>query len=990
MPQPRFAAVAALTLLCIAGTGHATIISWNTDDGNWLHAPNWSPMVLPGPGDEVFIGNTLAAENAQVQLNGSASIDRLTISDGIWLNVNGTLLDVAGNTLVTGSNVVQVDPVINRPSMLRVYGGGGLTRHFATEGQLNLSFGAWLWLEDYAWVEVGDLLIVNSQSVLWGEGRITFSDSGTVLVNDGTIMRPSANPGNSLDFVAPNGRFDLDGPVGNGVLRVDATGAGQNYNMTFVGLGLANHFEGGASIAGGNQLTFNLTEGWDLGVDGLLSFFRGSGGTARVGGTTARLRGTVNVSGGVEPTHARFHGGAVIYDTAGIHIGMNSNLRFQSASTVSILGGTFNVGNGGTLAFEDPVTFSGTSAFHTVDMNPANGAVRFIDNVTFNTANVTLDGYSSFVLDADVVGTTTINAGGIVLDSIGLSTWTMDRPLTINAERLGATFGDQHTTADFVINANSFLLNPGKLTVNITEPGMNRWTAYGNITVHGPVGDAFSTSLDSNVAVDLRGVVTINGNTVFDAPVWLRNIAPGDTAIVVINDGYLRLRGGSIVDTNRMALGTILGPGELRADAGKALFGSGLIQAPVRFAGNSELRAESGLLQLSGAIVDMGILGTHNDTAILHVLNPWNTAVTDLVELRGGELRGSDIANDGPGGIVGRGLVSAAVDNNTRLAAIDGELVVSNNLNNWHGSAKTGQLHAMAGDLTIIGQTGPEGFSSGIAIHNGHKLTITGFDLDLRPGSILAFADGELHADTTQTLGGFVSILGAEAHLFTDAVFTSTADTALGARLNLRGDTNVHSSAAFNGDADLTSHVTGTLTLGHESSVDVDLRALGELVIEDGIGHARVTGNAMSLTLLALELAGNVPALHDRLFVTDTITLRGTVLVELLGYDPVAGDIFDVLDFTTFVNAGYAFDLPALSPGLVWDTSHFETVGELRVLVPEPASLVTLALGCVALLRRHTSTRRGASTATARLTCRVLWPGRCQGGTSPARVPTAR
>jgi hypothetical protein len=71
---------------------------------------------------------------------------------------------------------------------------------------------------------------------------------------------------------------------------------------------------------------------------------------------------------------------------------------------------------------------------------------------------------------------------------------------------------------------------------------------------------------------------------------------------------------------------------------------------------------------------------------------------------------------------------------------------------------------------------------------------------------------------------------------------------------------------------------------------------------------------------LALEIGGLVPGEeHDKLVVTGTATLAGTLDVSLINGFTLAGDMeFDVLDFNSVVNDFSTFNLPS---GLVWDVS---------------------------------------------------------------------
>jgi hypothetical protein len=84
---------------------------------------------------------------------------------------------------------------------------------------------------------------------------------------------------------------------------------------------------------------------------------------------------------------------------------------------------------------------------------------------------------------------------------------------------------------------------------------------------------------------------------------------------------------------------------------------------------------------------------------------------------------------------------------------------------------------------------------------------------------------------------------------------------------------------------------------------------------------------------LQIDLAGTTPIdQYDRLVVTGTATLGGTLEVNLLdGFTPSAGQSFDVLDFGGVTGTFSQFDLPGLDPGLAWDLSALYTDGVLSV-----------------------------------------------------------
>jgi hypothetical protein len=130
--------------------------------------------------------------------------------------------------------------------------------------------------------------------------------------------------------------------------------------------------------------------------------------------------------------------------------------------------------------------------------------------------------------------------------------------------------------------------------------------------------------------------------------------------------------------------------------------------------------------------------------------------------------------------------------------------------------------------------------------------------------------------------------------------------------------------------------VTGTLSPGLSTTRlyvgNLDIGAAGELLMELG-GPAVGSG-------------------HDQIFSTGVLSLGGALAIELIGqFDPQLGNEFDLFDGA--ISGEFAtFDLPGLPSGLTWDTNSLYTDGTISV-TPEPATMVILALGGLAVIRRR-------------------------------------
>lgn len=150
----------------------------------------------------------------------------------------------------------------------------------------------------------------------------------------------------------------------------------------------------------------------------------------------------------------------------------------------------------------------------------------------------------------------------------------------------------------------------------------------------------------------------------------------------------------------------------------------------------------------------------------------------------------------------------------------------------------------------------------------------------------------------------------------------------VGAGGAIRGSGTIQADAVTN---------QGTISPGHSP---------GELTFTSNL---TLTGSS----LLVLEIAGTNAGAYDRLIVQGTLTLGGGVLVSNLGYTFHGGEVFDFVDAAAWAGSVASWNLPALSGGMTWNTSLFESQGIVSITaIPEPgaAALLGIAMPGVALL----------------------------------------
>ena len=251
----------------------------------------------------------------------------------------------------------------------------------------------------------------------------------------------------------------------------------------------------------------------------------------------------------------------------------------------------------------------------------------------------------------------------------------------------------------------------------------------------------------------------------------------------------------------------------------------------------------------------------------------------------------------------------AGFDNRGRLGLAGGTLTGSGLLTN------SGDIFGYGVISNQVSNTGTIEASNGTLRLAGSVLNAVGGILTADPGAKLT-VDGGLVANPGLILDLKGGTLDNGGHTLTNANLISGSGTFVGSIVN---------------DATIApGHSPGQLTL------------TGDLVLG-------------TPSTLAMQLAGDSTNLYDRILVGGLLDFNGTLDVTLLdGFDPVAGDTFDLFNFGAESGAFSATNLPALDAGLAWDTSQLLSKGELSVsAIPEPASCAMLLLAFALFAQRR-------------------------------------
>jgi hypothetical protein len=410
----------------------------------------------------------------------------------------------------------------------------------------------------------------------------------------------------------------------------------------------------------------------------------------------------------------------------------------------------------------------------------------------------------------------------------------------------------------------------------------------------------------------------------------------GQTGVVTIGVGdVLRL----LEFPNTISDGTINGPGTLNALTNSALFGYGDINAPIDFDGNSDLRAQDGVLNVNGQIIDVGEIGTNNNLGTLNVPNAWNTNVANSVQMAGGALTGATITNDGL--IEGFGLVDVSqLINNGTISASSQTLVLdrrnSTNGYDWDGAADSGVLNAQLGDLRLIASNAAT-FNGDMNIDDGHVLFVDGFPMELDAASNITFRGGIYRANFPQTFEGRIDtdVLNV-AEIDAPGTFAAGSVLVIDATLQLRQSMTIAQGAAVGGLGTITNLSGATLTIANAVDLDLTLDNRGTLAI--GASPGQITGNDYLQSATGawnVEIGGIAAGQFDRMTLSGQAFLDGAVNLALLpGFTPVLGQTFDILTAAGGVTGAFtAVDEPDnMPPGLLFDVIYNPTFVRLQVV----------------------------------------------------------
>ena len=455
-------------------------LSWTNTSGDWNVASNWSPDIVPGTNDNVFL-----TRSATVTLNNNTACGSLTLSSGtlagsgaltlqrdswwtagsmsgsgrtiipagVTLNLaNGSAvslttrtLENGGTVLWTGANINMATAVItNRAEALvenRGVGGlafnGGSGSRFDNAGTFRKT------------INTGTTTI----------GGVAFNNYNAVEIQTGTLdlVGGGLNSG-TMDFPAGT-TLDLSGGTFTGSAASSITGAGQ----FIVSGGIAN-LAGLVNLSGNHTLssgTANLTGNYFC-TNNTLTL---SGGTANFSGTGTVTPATLNLSGGTL-------GGNQVVTVLGV-MNWTGGSMSGSGRTIIPAGVTLNLANG--------------SAVSLTTRTLENGGTVLWTGANINLSSAVITNRAGALVENRGVGGLAFNGGsGSRFDNAGNFRKTINTGTTIIA---GVAFNNYNAVEiqTGILAANGGYTSTTNALLHCAIGGTSAGTGYGRLQVSGTV-----------------------------------------------------------------------------------------------------------------------------------------------------------------------------------------------------------------------------------------------------------------------------------------------------------------------------------------------------------------------------------------------------------------------------------------------------------------------------------------------------------------------
>jgi fibronectin-binding autotransporter adhesin len=977
-------------------TASADSAAWN----NTTHLNLSGSITLAGSREILTLRNDNANRTVTLGAN------NLVVDSGGILQINGNTLTLGANTTDAGTITANGDGTSAAELFLHVQGGalqanailanngtgavsvvktGGST---LTLANVNNSFTGGLYINQGTVAVTSTGAAANIQPAL---GSVAGSD---IILQGGTLqVRHDAGGAAVVDSIIADGHDVF--VRANSILNVDRSTigtAGSLRNTLAMGtlsiedstFTVRNNVDTTAANAAGNY-SVSFTGGNVTGV-AILDWARTSTAAAAAPGSST---GPGTVTAGVI-TNA-----ASRLTIAGVVTGDATADFYRNGENAVVFGG--GLSDTSTSTWTSTVTLNAGTTY----LNKADGAANFsMTNITLNGGNLTsgLDVLTAGVGDDQIndAAKITINAGTVdflrhneTIGSLEMNGGFFRTDSANATTPLAVTPSVVTITGDAVINAvgdNSGLLADNRTTLNIG--GALKIFALGRAVVGGEAGTINVGSLELT-----GGNLLINngsGASNFGLGGDVTTFASPQSAVISganDSDSFLNLNGTrtftvadglatddlivSVIMRNTPAGVGVTPFGFTKEGLGKMVLvgtpansftGAVNVNAgTLELARNATANAISGsaLTIASGATVLQRTSDQIANAAVVTVNGVWDLDTGNASETAA-NVQGTDAAAEirlGPG--------------STLTNAVTGTVTYAGHI---YGSGNSNATSAGPEQQLVL----PTAPTTGAIVKTGTGVwNLTG-DSELSGNLLVTTGEvsmnGSISGNTTFVQG--TSTLSGAGDLASNDGVLSNVSVQTGSRIS-------PGQAGSSGTTVGMLTVRDDLRLRDGSNADLQLggSTLNDAPLLTSIGVDAVAYDAYTSAALAGwegTLSNGTKSLsHDRISVLGNLEhdLNGKFNVTLLaGYTPNAGDVFDLLDWTTLLNSdplintagttSYGtglltnggtlgdLNLPVLGAGLQWDVQFFQSNGIILV-VPEPGRAILLIMGMAAFIMRR-------------------------------------
>ena len=952
------------TVLADNGTGVVTVRTTGPGTTVFTGANTYTGQTLVGSGI-LAIGDggmtgTLGSGDVKVE---SSAI--------LALNRSDTSLIVAGK--LTGTGVVAQN------------GAGTTTLNGATDVTA-LNFFA-----------VNGTLASGVDNAINTTGSLTFGDTAgatttaTVDLTNGSAtiggLLVQTNTATANQIIIGTGKtLTTQGDVTIGYDGTVATASPQSVlTVTGGGTWLVNQPSGTFQVGGATTDTFGSKATIDM--SGLSTFTAdlGSSGVFRVGDNAPNGPGSGNDASTVTLADVNTITAALI--------GLGDAKATLAGDGTLNLGSISNVLNADRIAVGDNVL--GRRGTGVLQFDTATGTVKI--RASDGTGRAILDVLNSAAGTGNSLTGNIVNFAGHDADLLLSS-------LTIGARNAGNGAGGAAMTFD------TGMLDVTTITIGRKSGGSGTATTSGTLNIGGGTvivgigGIVMGQNSAGDTASTGAGTLNITGGAVsVDGDIVHVGTTGGDrlsSATLNLDGGNLDMKGHNIGDAtnavaNTFASGTLKNVAEINGGGGltKTTTGKLILDGVNTYTGTTTVDVDGGILQFAKQTAFYNNT-TASWTATNLVVNSGGTAafnVGGVGEFTAGDL---DIIKDlgtTTGGFLGDSTLGIDTSNAAGTFTYGGVIADTDSGSNSIGLHKLGSgTLEVTGSNTYTGKTTVSGGTLSISADENLGTAPGGpvaDQLTLAGGTLQVTADATLNANrgitigagggsfetadaTTTTVDGVITGGGALTKDGTGSLIFTAANThtgtttvnagVLGGTGSVGGDLTVASGGTLApgvaGAGQFT--VDGSLALESGGSLALELggaTANDAAVIRD---YFDTNGSLAGLTIQAGYEAENT-GLHDFISIGGAAVpdFSGTVkLTTIAAYNPVYGDIFDLLDWAAVGSATGAptfdFSMVALDAGLAFNTDLFASNG-IVVIVPEPSRALLLLLGLLGLMLRR-------------------------------------